>query len=42
MDPLNLMSLERVTVKQQFELAEMFGFETRNKYAIYAENFKPL
>jgi uncharacterized protein YxjI len=40
-----IMSLEKLTrpenqhlvIKQKFEMAELFGFETRNKYAIYNE-----
>ncbi|MCB0338362.1 MAG: hypothetical protein KDD53_02105 [Bdellovibrionales bacterium] len=30
----NIASLDRVFIKQKKELAELFGFETRNKYSI--------
>ncbi|MGI5862343.1 MAG: phospholipid scramblase-related protein [Myxococcales bacterium] len=29
---------DHLTVKQRFEIAELFGFETRNKYEIWSEN----
>lgn len=35
---LNLMSFHRLLVRQVREMAELFGFETRNKYQITDEN----
>jgi hypothetical protein len=34
---LNLLSTSQVVVQQRKELAEVFGFETRNKYEIFDE-----
>lgn len=39
---LQLMTLNKVWIKQVHELGELFGFETRNKYQIMDDSKRPL
>ena len=36
--PLALTDLKALVIRQRTEIAELFGFETRNKYEIYDDN----
>ncbi len=42
MNELNLSSHQELYVQQVRELAELFGFETRNKYQVLDQNKQPL
>jgi uncharacterized protein YxjI len=39
---MNLANHQRLLVSQKFEMGEMFGFETRNRYSILTENKEPI
>ncbi len=41
-DSLNLSQVNKMFIRQVFELAEWIGFETRNKYEILDEHKRPL